>query len=103
VTRVRIDPSRKGALLSVRVQPRARREGIVGIHDGALKIALRAPPLEGAANTALLKRLAKTFEVPMKSLSITSGASGRKKRILFGGVSVEELRRWVDALVSEGD
>lgn len=103
MTTVRIDPSRKGAVLSVRVQPRAKREGIVGVHDGALKIALRAPPIEGAANRALLKRLATTFECPMKSVSIASGTTGRSKRILFEGMAVGDLRAAVDGLLAGSD
>ena len=103
MTTVRIDASREGALLSVRVQPRAKREGIIGVHDGALKIALRAPPVDGAANSALLKRLAKTFEVPMKTLSISSGATGRQKRILFGGMTPETLRARIDVHLSRGE
>ena len=96
---VRVDASREGAILSVRVQPRAKREGVVGVHDGALKVALRAPPVDGAANAALLRCLAKTFEVPMRTLSISTGTTGRKKRILFSGIDPVAIRQRISSVL----
>lgn len=89
----RIDQTRDGAVLSVRVQPRARREGIAGVHDGALKVALRAPPVDGAANAALVKFLGAACGVPARSVHIIGGQSARSKRVLFEALDAESLAR----------
>lgn len=68
-------------LLSVRVQPRAGREEIIGPHDGALKIRITAPPVDGRANSALITFLAKTFGVPRSAVRLLSGEAGRVKRL----------------------
>ena len=68
-------------LLSVRVQPKASRDEIIGPHENALKIRITAPPVDGKANTHLIKFLAKTFGVPKSRVEIVSGESGRLKRL----------------------
>ncbi|MCA9540102.1 MAG: YggU family protein, partial [Myxococcales bacterium] len=80
-----------GAILAVRVQPRARREGVVGLHGDAVKIALRAPPVDGAANAALLALLAKLVDVPVARLRIVAGQTGRLKRIHFADLPAATL------------
>jgi uncharacterized protein len=73
---------KKGAALAVRVTPRASRNEIVDIlSDGTVKVHLTAPPLEGKANTALLKFLAKVLDVPLRQLEVVAGAGGRDKLI----------------------
>lgn len=68
-------------VLNVRVQPKASRNELAGLHGDALKIRLTAPPVDGKANTALRKFLAKIFAVPASSISIESGQTGRNKRL----------------------
>lgn len=68
-------------LLSVRVQPKASRDEIIGPHENALKIRITAPPVDGKANTHLIRFLAKTFGVPKSRVEILSGESGRLKRL----------------------
>lgn len=73
---------KKGAALAVRVTPRASKNEIVDIlSDGTVKVHLTAPPVEGKANEALLKFLAKVLEIPVKQLEIVAGANGRDKLI----------------------
>ncbi len=73
---------KKGAALAVRVTPRARKNEIVDIlSDGTIKVHLTAPPVEGKANVALLKFLAKVLDVPLKKLEVVAGATGRDKLI----------------------
>lgn len=73
---------KKGAALAVRVTPRAKKNEIVDIlSDGTVKVHLTAPPVEGKANEALLKFLAKVLEVPLRQLEIVAGANGRDKLI----------------------
>jgi len=68
-------------ILTVRVQPRASRDEIVGVHGEQLKIRLTAPPVDGKANQTLLKFLAKFCGVPTRQVTLLSGDSGRNKRI----------------------
>lgn len=78
---------------AVRVVPRASQSRVVGEHDGALRVRIAAPPVDGAANEELIRTLAKAFEVPRSSVQIVSGASSRLKQISIAGGS----SRWLDA------
>jgi hypothetical protein len=82
-----------GVSFAVRVQPRARRNAIVGELGDALKIALTAPPVNGRANEARVKFLAAVFELPRASITIVSGQSSRNKVIRVTGLSVDELKK----------
>ena len=62
-----------GITFSVRLQPRAKRDAIVGELGDALKIALTAPPVDGRANEACIEFLAEAFDVPRSSVTIVSG------------------------------
>lgn len=75
-----------GALhFTVRVVPRAARSEIVGEHDGALRVRVAAPPVEGAANEELRRTLARAFGVPTRNVEIVSGQSSKTKRVRVGG------------------
>ena len=90
-------PSTDGVLLRVYVQPRASREGIAGYHGDALKIRLKAPPVEGAANAACIRFLASLFGLPQTNLSIKTGHKSRLKLIEMEGISVEEVKKVIAA------
>jgi uncharacterized protein (TIGR00251 family) len=75
------------------VQPRAKRNAIVGELGDALKLNLTAPPVEGRANEACIEFLANLLEVPRSSVSIASGESSRQKVIRVVGLSAEQLRK----------
>jgi uncharacterized protein len=69
-----------GALvLTLHVQPGARRTEAAGVHGNALKVRLAAPPLEGKANAALLRFIADAFDVPMRNVSLIRGETSRDK------------------------
>lgn len=72
--------------ISVYVQPRASKTAIVGMHDGAIKIRLAAPPVDGAANAALIEFIAKKVGVPRSRVRLVSGASARRKIVEIEGV-----------------
>jgi uncharacterized protein (TIGR00251 family) len=72
---------------SVRVQPRASKTELSGIHGEALKIRLSAPPVDGAANAALVEFLAKLFAVPRRDVMILAGESSRLKIIEIEGIT----------------
>ena len=83
----------QGATFAVRVQPRARKNAIVGELGDALKLALTAPPVEGRANEACIEFLAEFLKVPRSSITIAAGETSRNKIIRIAGMSAEELRR----------
>lgn len=68
-------------LLTVRLQPRASRDEIVGPHGDALKIRITAPPVEGQANAHLVKFLADAFDVSRSQVTLVSGDSARSKQL----------------------
>ena len=74
--------------LTLHVQPGAKRSEIAGLHGGALKIRLAAPPVEGQANEALLKFIAVLFDVPLRQVELQSGGKSRHKVILIRRSSV---------------
>ncbi|MCI0389999.1 MAG: DUF167 domain-containing protein [Acidobacteria bacterium] len=78
---------------AVRVQPRASKSGVVGELDGALKIRLAAPPVDGEANQELIRLLAKLFDAPRQRIAILSGQTSKNKIIRVSGISVEEVRK----------
>jgi uncharacterized protein (TIGR00251 family) len=88
-----VDYSEKdGALVfSVRVVPRASRSEIIGEHDGALRVRLAAPPVDGAANEELVRTLARAFAVSRSAVEVISGHSSRSKRISIKGADVGRL------------
>jgi uncharacterized protein (TIGR00251 family) len=70
-----------GVRLAVQITPNAKKTEVVGVLDDALKLKLQAQPIEGKANEALIKYLAKALAVPRSAIAITHGQAGRKKLI----------------------
>ena len=86
-----------GVTFSVRVVPRASRSEVVGLHDGAMRIRVAAPPVQGAANLELVRFLAKRLNVPRASVTLVSGANSKKKIIHVANPSAvarEELNKF---------
>jgi uncharacterized protein (TIGR00251 family) len=67
--------------LAIWVQPGAARSGIVGLHDGCLRLQIAAPPVDGRANEAIRRFLADALDVPRASVSVEQGAGSRRKRV----------------------
>src|SRR5690349_7153987 len=85
-----------GGRIRVYVAARASANKVVGAHNGALKVALTAPPVEGAANRALVEFLAKMLEVPKSAVTLLAGHTSRNKVVGISGISREHaLRRLV--------
>ena len=81
----------QGIVVTVRLTPRGGRDAVEGVEqlaDGrsVLKVRVRAPAAEGAANAALIKLLARTLAVPARDLELVAGASARLKRVRIAGV-----------------
>jgi uncharacterized protein (TIGR00251 family) len=86
-------------ILALYIQPKASRSRIVGLHDKALKLAVKAPPVEGRANTEVISFMAKLLKVPKSSIKIHSGKQGRRKKILISGLSEEAARLVLTPLI----
>ena len=81
-----------GASLDIRVIPRASKTELAGERDGALLVRLAAPPVEGAANAALIEFLASALDLPRRSIRIVSGERSRRKRVAIAGMTTEQVR-----------
>jgi len=89
---------RDGALhFQVRVVPRASRNEVVGEHDGALRVRIAAPPVEGAANRELIRTLARYFDVPVRAVEIRSGQTSKLKQVRVSGGSSAKLTNIMSA------
>jgi uncharacterized protein len=85
--------SEESALLRVRVQPRARRDEVVGERAVAVVVRLAAPPVDGKANAALCAFVAKAAGVPRSRVELVRGATSRDKVVRVIGVAEADLRR----------
>jgi len=80
---------------SVRLTPRADRDAIDGVGDGVLRARVSSPPVDGAANAALVRLIASELEVTKGSVRIVSGESSRSKVVAVDGVGPEAIvARW---------
>lgn len=80
-----------GVVFRVRVQPRAARDQLAGLYDGAIKVRLTAPPVDGAANEALKLFLARILRIPRGSVELVTGHTGRNKLVRVVGLSRAQL------------
>ena len=89
---------RRGASIRLRVhvQPRASRSEVVGLHGAALKVRLHAPPVDGAANEALVALVADRLGVPTRSVRIVAGAAARAKTLEIDGTTEAAVRALAD-------
>ncbi len=85
-----------GAVITVRIQPRASKNGHAVQADGSVKIRLTAPPVDGAANEALVRYLAEIFHVAKSQVEILSGHTGRQKIVRVSGVLADDARRMLN-------
>ncbi|MCA9523264.1 MAG: YggU family protein [Myxococcales bacterium] len=81
-----------GARLEVLVAPKASRNALVGVHDGRLKVQIKAPPVDGAANETLVRFLAKQLDLPRSAVSLVAGQTSRRKTVRLP-LEVDELAR----------
>jgi uncharacterized protein len=79
----------------VRVVPRSSRSRIVGEHDGALRVRVQSPPVEGAANEELIETLSKAFRVPRRAVEITGGHASKLKQVRIAGTTTSTLEKLV--------
>lgn len=83
--------------LAVRVQPRAARNEAIALPDGSLKVRLTAPPVNGAANEALVRFLANALSVGRSQIEVLSGRTGRQKVLRITGISADDVEGLLNA------
>ena len=88
-----IQPVAGGVRFTVRVQPRASRSEVCGMHGDALRVRLAAPPVDGAANEALIELLADELDVARRSIRIVSGGASRSKMVQVDGIEPDLIER----------
>lgn len=81
-----------GCTLAVRVHPGAKKNNVAGLHAGAVKISLTAPPVDGRANEALIEFIAELVRIPRARVSLVSGATSRMKVLRITGKSAAEVQ-----------
>lgn len=87
-----VTPRGAGVRFAIHVQPRARHPGIDGVHGDALRVRVAAPPVDGAANDAVVAVIASALGVPARAVHIAAGASGRQKIVDVDGVDAAVAR-----------
>ena len=93
---IEIRPHSEGCLLSVRGQPGARKNAVIGEHAAALKVSVTAPPEDGRANQAIAELLHDWLGLKRSQVELASGATTRNKVFLIRGLNADELRVLVD-------
>jgi uncharacterized protein (TIGR00251 family) len=81
------------ARIAIRVIPRARRSEIAGRRGDAILVRLAAPPVDGAANAALIAYLAGRLDIPHRQIAIVRGAAARDKTVAIEGLTPDEIAR----------
>ena len=89
-------------ILSIRVIPRSPRSRIDGRRGDALLVRLAAPPVDGAANEALIELLSREFQVPKRQVSILSGATSRDKRVELDGLDPADGEARLSDILNRG-
>ena len=90
---MRITEKDGGVEFDVRVVPRSSKSEVVGEHDGALKVRIASPPVDGAANAELVKILAKKFDVAKGDVCLIAGRSSKTKRVRIANLSPSGVRK----------
>jgi len=85
---------------AVWVKPRARRNKVVGLREGALHVALTAPPVEGKANDALIRFLAKLLDIRQRQVEIVAGARSRHKIVRISEIAPKELHQRIGQVLA---
>ncbi|NWG30143.1 MAG: YggU family protein [Rhodocyclaceae bacterium] len=80
-----------GVILTLHIQPGAKKTEVAGLHGGALKIRLAAPPVEGRANEALIAFLAKKLGAGRTAVELLSGQTARAKRVRIAGITPQDV------------
>jgi len=98
----KLHDGKRGAALTIRVTPRARKTGFGGVlEDGTLRVRVNAPPLEGRANQALIKFISNVLEVNRSRVEIVAGEKGLDKILSIIDMNAEEVQARIQAWMEE--
>ena len=84
--------TKNGVVINVLATPRAARNQIQGLHGDAIKIRLKAPPVDGKANEALVDFLSEILGIPQRQITLVAGQTNRQKRLSVQGLTMELVR-----------
>jgi hypothetical protein len=91
----------RGIILPVRAHAGARKNGILGKHNGMLRVAVTAAPEKGKANKAIVGALSKVLEMPKSSIELVAGDTSPQKRFLIVGTDAGKLQELIGRLVAD--
>jgi uncharacterized protein (TIGR00251 family) len=94
-----VKESKNGCTFDIHVTPRASRAAIAGVQDGALKIKVTALPVEGEANAACIKFLAKEMGLKKSRMTISIGQKSRNKTVMVNDITKQELEKIINSLL----
>lgn len=90
---------RSGVRLETRVTPRASRNAIEGVRDGCLVVKVTAPPVDSAANAAVVGMVSKALGLPKRDVAIVAGDQTRLKSLALSGITADEVRKRLSAIL----
>jgi len=102
-TAVALEARDGGVVLPVRATPRARRDGVVGVHDGRLRVAVTSAPERGKANEHVVRVLARALDLPRARIALLAGASAHDKRFWIEGETVASVAARLRACLPEAE
>lgn len=94
-----VKESKSGLTFDIQVTPRATRAGIAGVQDEALKVKVTALPVEGAANDACIKLLAKELGLKKSQMEIFVGTKSRRKTVIVKDITRAELEKKIQSVL----
>ena len=94
-----LQETKDGVTLTVKAVPRATKSEIAGVEDTWVRVRVKAPPVDGKANEALVKFFAALFGVPKGAVSIISGDTARLKRVKITGMTAEKAKEALSAVI----
>ena len=97
---IEIEITAEGLLLPVKAQPGARKNGVTGVHDGRLKIAVTQAAEKGKANAALQKVLANVLGIKKSQVALASGPTSAQKMFRITGIDADELRSRIQTILA---
>lgn len=93
-----------GVVIPLRIRAGSRRTGVVGVHNGAVRVDVTAAPEKGKANRAVIEVLSAAFGVAKSRIAVVSGETSPQKRVLVSGIKLLEAQRVINSLLgSEQD
>jgi len=99
---LRLENRPEGTILPVRAHAGARRNAILGLREGSLRVAVSAAPEKGKANQAIVAVLGKTLGISKSSIALIGGATSRQKRFLLAGISPEQVQQKLRRVLPDG-